>query len=373
MVYLICYIISVLFAYAARTCKSRIAFVMLSIVSISVTALLAGLRDITVGIDTVNYLEHPLYWAGAEQCDGIISFLHHTVASTRTSVPEVVFAFLIGLVQQTTGSYHVFLCVVHFIIIGCIYIGAFRLRDHADPELVLFMFYLLYFGQTLNIFRQYMAMAVLFAAFADIEKGRHGRYIIITVIAFFIHNTAVLGLLPLLLYRIMYSKNGLGKVSDYKKIAICSILVIGVRSVLPMLHLLINMGIIKSNFLWYLNVEAAESHALVFLFLLLEAVGILLFRKHYKQLNHYEFFLFCSVSFVCLTVVGSWIKYGDRLAEYFSLINLITIGMIAKCQDLTERRLLLKGTTIGVVLFYWVYVYVIKNASETMPYILGIM
>lgn len=372
MIYLLCYAISILLAYTAKHTKNRSDFIVISILSISVTALLAGMRDLSIGTDTINYYTHPLYWDGAVNSAGLIDYLKHFAATSRTSVPEVVFALLIGVVQKTTGNYNVFLFIVHLVIVGCVYIGAFRLKDHADPVFTLAVFYLLYFGQTLNIYRQYMALAILFAILRDLEERHDKRYLIITAIAFFIHNTAILGIVPLLLYRILYPNNTHKFVPLIKKMALFSIIVIASASLIPVLRILIDMGIIKRNFLWYLNIENRESHALVLLFLMVEAIGILLFLRRYRKLEHSDFFIFCSISFAALTYVGSFIKYGDRLAEYFSLINIISIGMIVKCQQSRENRVIVRGAALFVVLFYWLYVYAINNSSNTMPYLWGI-
>ena len=65
MIYLVCFGISTLFAFFANRTKSRAAFLFLSVLSISVTVALAGLRDYSIGIDTANYMSLPRFWAGA--------------------------------------------------------------------------------------------------------------------------------------------------------------------------------------------------------------------------------------------------------------------------------------------------------------------
>ena len=166
MVYLVCFGISVFFANLAKKTENRKRFIFWSILSILVTVLLAGLRDISIGIDTSNYYDNSWKTAVGSSSFWRFMVLYHRAYRAK----EYLFAILIGLIAKTTRNYHVFLFAVHLIIVGGFYIGAFRFRKHADPVFSLLLFYLLYYNHSLNVFRQYMAMSILFAAAADLEE-----------------------------------------------------------------------------------------------------------------------------------------------------------------------------------------------------------
>ena len=246
-----------------------------------------------------------------------------------------------------------------------------------------------------------MAMAILFAFFQDIEEKKYIRYLIVLCLCFFIHNSAVLGLLPLLLDWILYPGNkkrsprfrirnsaapGLPslllewnlypekkeRAPRSRKLFISICVVVAMEAAIPLIYLLIQKGVIRRNFLWYLK-GSTGSYTLVLLFLLVEVISVAFFWRKYKRMKHYELYVFCTVAFISLTILGRHIMYGDRLAEYFSLINLGSIGMIEKCQTDVRTRQTAKIGIAFVGLFYWFYVYLLRNASDIMPYVIEII
>lgn len=369
MIYLICFCISVFFAYLARKSQRRANFILLSMLSIGVTAILAGMRDVTIGIDTQSYFENSWSKAMSMEHLGLFEYVGEYLEGSRSRF-EALFGLLLGVVVRLSGDYQVFLTVVHLIIVGCVYIGAFRMKEHAAPELTLLLFYLLYFGQSLNIFRQYIAMAILFAAVADIEKGKHLRYLFFVAVAFLFHNTGIIGLAPLLVYRVLYPKNPLKDTTMFRKVLTCTAIVGGTVLFVPLVKLLIEMGILSRKYLYYFNGEENSSYKLVLLFLAVEAVAMAFFWKSFRKNNsHPDFYIFCSISFVALIILGTSINYGKRIAAYFSFLNIVSLGMMVKSQKLTENRRIVGIGVVAVVLVYWAYVYLLRNASQTMPYV----
>lgn len=375
MIYLFCYAASALLAYCAKKyIKNRPLFIALSLVSIFIPALLAGLRGMAVGVDTKNY--YNLYWEQAQSSSSIMGGIKYSMEYFHRTVPEILFFFLVGIVSKLTGSYNLLLFLCHFIIVGCIYIGAFRFRDHAEPELTLLFFYFIHFGQSLNIMRQVMAMAVIFAFAADIEKNRTFRYLIGVAVAILIHNTAILGITPLIIYKILYKNSKIKrKYSTVKKYILCILIFVGTAYLVPIIRLFVSLGLMTQKYLWYINTtdENYTFNRFLFLFLIIEMAGLIVFRKELRRRNREsDFYFICFFAYALLNFVGSEIHYGDRLAEYFSLFNIVTICSIHMCQGLASNRRLMKFALISMGLVYWVFVYYKHDASETMPYFMQI-
>ena len=180
IIYLVYFAVSAYFAYLARESESRKKAILFSLVSIAIPVLLAGARDFSIGIDVENYRTLTRYWMGAASSESLLEYL--TIYSA-SGYGEYIFALYIGLIGQLTGDFRIFLALSHLVIVSGVYIGAFRQRKHVDPVLVLLLFYLFFFSHSLNIIRQYMAMAILFAALADIEQKKYGRYCIAVGVA----------------------------------------------------------------------------------------------------------------------------------------------------------------------------------------------
>lgn len=368
MIYLICFLISVLFAHQAKISKNRSGFIVWSVLSILVTVLLAGMRDVSIGIDTSNYY----YGSWQRACYTNLPLWKYlkyylTVSRGRS---EVLFAAIEWIVAKTFGNYNVLLFVVHLIIVGCVYFGAFRMERHAAPELTLLLFYLLYYNHSLNIYRQYIAMSIVFLGLADIENRRHFRYLLFVLIGCMFHNTCILGLVPLLLYRALYSKNDDRDPTILRKLLTVGIIIIGVYSFIPLVRFAINMGLLSRKYLFYLeSTDTTGTHLMVILFLAVEFLGILLYWKQYHRRNEKaDYFVLSSFSFFMMYILASVIEYGKRIAAYFSFLNILTIGKLVKCQSNKSQKAIVAIIVVFVALVYWCYVFAYRNASQTMPY-----
>lgn len=372
MIYIISYALSVFFAYAAKICKSKRAFIFFSIISVTITALLAGLRDISIGVDTKNYYYNPLYWSGAQSSENLIEYLKYYINSTRSLFQEIIYIAFLGAVQKTTNNYQFFLFLEHLLIVGFVYIGAFRMRHHANPVITLLLFYLLYFAQSLNITRQYIVMAILFASLKDIENEKYLKYTLINILCLFIHSSAFFGMIPLVIYRILYPKSYKyqEKTTLFRRVIMCSIIVAGSASMIYVIQYFMQIGLLSKYRFLFDSEYTGILNFFFICFMLVEFFGILLFNKSFKKNNTKSyFFAFCSLAFFALNIVGGFMKYGDRMSEYLSLQNIITIGMISNCQNRKSDRMIVDIITVLTVVIYWIILIPIHNSSYTMPYV----
>lgn len=372
MIYVICFGLSALFAWFASKTKKRTFFVFFSVISILLPVTLAGLRDYSIGIDTSNYLELAQFWWGAAERDTLQAYLEYY---NSKEFGEPLFALILGLVEHYTGNFTVFLFVEHAVIMTGIYIGAFRQRKHANPVLVLLLFYLCFYNHSLNITRQYMAMAIIFAAFADIEQRKYLRFILVVLVARFIHASAPLVLGALLIHWLLFvrydrvipsMKPSLGN----RRAVIVGVMVI-VVFVFPWLcQVLINAKILPIKYQFYLNTEEAQHTTLITLFLLVEMAVLFVFRKNMRSSTpYYNFYLVSSIVYLFLHQLSANIVYGKRIAAYYSLTNLVTIALIPRGFKKRENRIIATILVVLVALVYWWYSYVVNNGSETYPYV----
>lgn len=378
MVYLICFIISVFFAYLAKRAGNRTTFVICSAFSLIITIMLAALRDYSIGVDTQNYLHMDIYWRGATSFSSITEYLKYYLLYGRN---EPLFALFMGIIAQTTGEYRLFLFMAQTVIMVGIYVGAYRMKEHSDPVLTLLLFYLFYYNYTFNAIRQYMAIAVLFAAVHDIEVGKYKRYIIFVIIATLIHNSSILGFPLLLLYLLIYGwkKETIEsfvrksqKVTIARRIVIGSLLVGAAYFFYEISNLLINIGMLNDKYLIYLNSEANATFFASRMFLLVEIAGLILLIRDFRKNNiHPDFFIFSSIAFLLLFQLSTIIQTGARIARFFSIINISTIGMMVHCQR-GQKKFLLCVLVIFIALVYWSYTYAYINYSHTFPYLLGV-
>ena len=425
MIYFVCFIASAIAAYFANKTSDRKRFLLLSVISVLITILLAGLRDYEVGIDTINYLSKKRYWLGAISAESLGAYMKYYMG---IGYGEPLFALLCGFVAQTFGNYSVFLLLVHAIIVSGVYIGAYRFRKIANPAFVLLLFYLVFYNHSLNIMRQYMAMAIVFAALADVPRKKYIRYSVAVIFAAMFHTSALLGLGAVVIHWYLYcdwkryAHNGkraferLGRVlfrnrkpereiknrrfakiiaffrkvfnsckEIYNRVRIWvekiepvvrrrqvilfSAMLLLVLLFSPLCRLAIHMGLLHEKYLWYLDMSRAQHTTLITLFLLLEMGVLLLWHKYLRRSSRlFDFFFANTGTYLILHQISMFLVYGKRVAAYFSLANLVTIAMIPRMYRDKKRRIIACVLVLCVVVFYWFYCYILRNASRTYPY-----
>lgn len=380
MAYLVCFGLSIFFAYLSLKETNRYRKFAFLIISAALPIILAGLRDFSIGIDVENYRINKIqYWPSAVSSDSVWEYM----ASNDWAEP--LFSLFMGIIAQTTGCFRLFLLLSHTAIIAGVYVGAMRLKKHADPALVIALFYLIFFNHSLNIIRQYMAMALIFAFLKDIEEKRFIRYSVVVLIASLIHSTALLAFGALVIYGILYGKYTvggykigkftLGKKHDLspkqRQLLIIITLGLGVLLFEPMCRLLITLGILGEKYMFYIVSETRSYAGIVSIFLVWELLMAYLLRRRLKKSDSLSgFYLVVSVCYLILQQLTAFIVFGKRIAAYFSLQNLVTVGIIDHSLRNCDKRIRLasKITIITLALMYWFAFYYVRNASQTMPY-----
>lgn len=339
--------------------------------SILVTAALAGLRDYSIGVDTEHYLTYSQFWGGAAKYATLGDYIAYYQSR---DLGEPLFALVLGLIEHYTGNFTLFLFVEHLVIITGVYIGAFRQKEHVSPALILMLFYLCYFNHSLNGTRQYMAMAVIFAVLADIPKGKYLRFAVVVFVAHFIHVSALLSLGAILIHWVQSCRftrfaPALAPSRQARSFFIVFALAIFVFAFPWLCRMLISIGLLGKKYLFYLNPDRAEYSLLITLFLLVEMAALFLLRRPMKKnLIHYRYYAVSSVAYLILQQLSAVLVYGKRIAAYYSLANLVTISMIPRAFNRRENRMVATILVIAVALFYWWYVYILRQGSETYPY-----
>ena len=382
MIYLACFAASGVFAYLANRTEKRRNFILLSIISILLPVLLAGLRDYSIGIDVDNYLNKDYYWLGTQQ-RAPWDYLRYYIGLGRG---EMLFGTLLLLLSRITSDFRIFLFFSHTVIMTGVYIGAFRLRKQADPVLILMLFYLFFFNHSLNIIRQYMVMAVMFAAFKDILDGKYLRYCLLAALMATIHSAALVTFSVPLLHFFLYGNDPtggyrLGKYTFLKYgkfpvwVRILLVLVVlgtMVVSVAPICRFVVNKGLLSNKYFYYLRTDANSYSLIVTLMLLGELAVVWYFRKQMRRMcSNFDFLLTGSAAYLLLLQLTAIIYSGRRIAMFFCLQNVLTIACLAEAIPVKTKtqRYLVKAAILAIGVVYWVYFYALRNASETFPYL----
>lgn len=369
MIYLVYFAASAFFAHLSVKAENQRKRTQYAFFSIAIMVLLAGLRNYSIGTDVDNYRTLERYWVGATQADSVLGYLRYYFSVQQA---EPLFAMFVGVVAQLTGNFRVFLFFAHGIIVTCMYIGAFRLKHHARPELVLLLFYLFYFNNSLNLIRQYMAMALVFAFFADLEQRKFVRYIAAVLVAAMIHTTAVLSLCPLVIYLFLFPKKELDHAGTVQTVIACTVIVLGAVFLVPLLKLAMSWGILSTKYQFYFQNQIQRRAVTRLILRVLEIVGLIVcYRTLREKQPHLEFYLVNTVLFLSLLETSRALVYGQRIPLHFGFANLVTVAMLGDGHKRKSMRVLWTTAIVLLAAYYWYHTYVLGMGSETIPYRFG--
>ncbi len=137
---------------------------------------LIGLRGTTVGSDTPQY---------AERYDNTLLRVARGFEN-----PELGFDIIQFIFKQYLGiQYHGFLFIIAFFTIGTLFYMIYR---YSKDELVsIFIFIMMLMAMYMSGIRQCTAMSCCFIAYVMAEKKKIIPFVILVIIAFFIHNSAI--------------------------------------------------------------------------------------------------------------------------------------------------------------------------------------
>ena len=371
MIYLLCFALSGLFAALANRAQRRWRVILFSAISILLPVLLAGFRDFSSGTDTLNYLNQDYYWGGFMKEGSFSAYLDYYYA---TGLREDLFPIYVGSIAALTGNFRVFLLISHLIIITGVYVGAFRFKHHAQPELILLLFYLLYFNNSLNIMRQFMALAVVFAFFADLEKHEllyYLRYFLVVAIMTQIHSITMVFYVPGIFMLLLYSGKDRKPSVQIRTVILCSFIILVTVFFKPLVNMILDTPILSGRYAYYFNHAGVGQMSTVRLCLLLLELGgiLLLYRKLNEKNSCFHFYLLNFIAFFAVQLLAPSLYDGRRLTLYFAFANMVTIAMLPPCLEKKWQRRLANITIICLATAYWYHTYVLGNASETFPYL----
>ena len=296
--------------------------------------------------DSKQYGEFVFNYAAENSWTDYYKYFHNNYYSFESG-----FLFLTFIVSRITLNYHILFFIFSMINVLLIYDGIKRLSPYINMSkwFGMLVFYLLFFGETLNIVRQCLGIAIIFWGLHYIFEKKPIKYLITVFVAMLFHISSALGvLLYLLYYLINNSKN--------KKLLVFSISLASLAFVMfysKIFLILQGFNILPSKFfsLYYIDGIPFSPFALLTKGPLLLFV---LFSKNSEQkLNdgdYWYYFLLLTFDLIVSQLAGGN-EYLYRMALVFAYIK---IPFFASSTNKKNRLLLM---IYCVVYFYMEYVY----------------
>lgn len=363
--YIITFTISLFFAFLAiRHYKRNLSLISIIFISISiiVPALLAAGRTEEIGTDVNNYVV-PIW--------NLVHTVDSSLLSTIFAIGYIEPGYIVinWLVAQFSDDIFWLLLIIQLVILIPIYIGAFKLKKKLSPLWILFLYYCVIYNETLNLVRQSIALSFCFLALSFLFDNKDKFFIIISVFAFFFHNSAILMFLIYLLYLFCIK----GYVSKYR-ILTYGIIGFGIFCVFSfsiLINIFVQYGLLKVKYLAFAE-GTFDGHLskVAFFFKIFSMLLVWWLTSKTRKINSLlkKFFKFVAFYDVLFCLMGATVVYISRISLYTQLVMFFILALLINGKQGVEKITSIKILLFLSGLFYWYFAFVVSGVSETYPY-----
>lgn len=357
------FLISVAFIAASIKYRRKIIHKPLVFMALLIPALLAGLRDFSIGNDVMLYGN---YWfERATNYNSLVEYLkkalEHSIDSGYASIN-----YLCSLISKDAHFFYFIYALLQMIVLY------FAIKDYnkmISVPFAFFVYFFTYYNSSLNILRQIMAILLVLLSYRFVFEKKPQKFFVCILFAMSFHVSAIVGSV---LYPLNWAIH-----TDFKKfwrfaVIAGSVALVGVYEYI--LVAISRMGITSFNrYTHYLADDQGGGRYIRLAFWTFFCILYYLNRNRIKKIApQHELIGFC----LFFSLVASFINFFSgawmiRIIYYFDCISVFSIPLIAKTIKVKGGFGKLKANYMLIGLFiyvYWLIVYVVRNGAATFPY-----
>ena len=256
--------------------------------------------------------------------------------------------------------------------------GMLKFKDRISITFSWFCFLCLLYGDTFNAMRQCLAIGIIVWTFYFAVEKKYIAYVFGTVVAFFFHNSAIIGIIIFAIYKILQINNKL-----WMKILLVITTVVGLAFFNEILTFLMNMGILGLKMTRYFIRESSGLSIPAILIRLPFLILILVQKKQFcygensksglKPLSNEaeaDFFIVLLFAEMISVELSSFVASLYRIALYFVPFRCMAYARIFAVQK-KENRFFYGILLTVYLLIIFIYQNQFKGNNEIYPYIFG--
>lgn len=361
MIYFSCFTISsVLMLGAQKFLEKNIKSIgyIFSFLGILVLTILAARRSSYVGTDTLMYSNF-----FTEAIHSSFKNYFHLLSDFGVEPGFILFNFLIS---KFTSSVIFYQGICSFFIETIIWCGLIEFKKKSTLALEWIVFCLLFYGNTLNIMRQSIALAITFFAYALWSNKRNKYSILLVLIAMTFHKSAVIVFIVLIIGRYLFTRKTSTQLNR------SALLILMLTPVLGLIIERINAtGILGMKYLNYMNVASSQNINAFLMRLPLCILIIIDLYRNRKNENYIDMWLYLLTlqDLILLPIQNDSVVIG-RLLLFFGISKIITYPQAIN--DITNNRILrcVLNILLIILLVIIFYLQVINNNNGGIyPYV----
>ena len=335
--------------------QSKIKNKIFLICSFSLMLVVMGLRDISVGTDTELYCTIFKNYSSMESI--------RQVLQKDTNLIYGLYNFFISKIS-TDNNMIIFCNSAIILTLTAIFIYN-NCSNVVFPTLLFMEFY--HYFSAFNISRQYIAVLIVANSFYFLKNKMIWQYIILNIIAIFVHNTAIifLTLLPFLFIKINYKNINILVIIYSIFIFLWDKLINIFINIFP--HYAIYLGT-QSRFLFTSGENKKIIITFIYIFIAL-LMRLILSKKNlikYEEQNKFLLLYFINIMSIIVGFISLKSMSMARIEVYFSFFAIMTIPY---CFEYIKRDRLICNVFFIVIMLIPMYIQLLSNNSEVVPYI----
>ena len=222
------------------------------------------------------------------------------------------------------------------------------------------MYVAVFYPQSMNIIRQYLALAIVFYATKFIEERKYAKYCIWNLVAVLFHLSSATGFVILILWLLIIDRHETKRKLWVVVLLICSIPIIFAAVIL-----------IYTRYSGYVDSTSAEFSLLI----VGRIVGLLFFLflrllrgspvAHCEEPANYTRYITCLYSLgILISTAGFVFEFVGRLSFYFLIFEIPFTAVAA----FKEKNFLLKICYLTLALYFLVIKIGVLGENGIMPY-----
>lgn len=369
--YLACFILTPLATYIAERGfkeKRKKKAILFSLIAILFPAIIAALRDLSVGVDAEVYVAPVL-----EQIKGM-TLMH----AFKTYSLEKGYILLVYLISFITKNPNVLLFYIHFVITLFIYLSAYKCRNKFNMTIFMTVYILFMYTKSLNLIRQSIAIALFIYSLACLFNKNYLETCIVFLVAVSFHSSIILcGIIY-----IIYIINNLKIKYNIKILIFISIIIItfvftiNMQSIIK--WLIYGLKILPQKYYNYFsNITSMDNNYVDFVIkivLMIISFVIVKYDKRKENLSINIVLLESVVLGVIFTLIMFFIgQLGEIYRIAYSFISIGIIYIFSDAFNVVKDNLLNKvigyGMIVSILILQWIIYYVINGEASLYPYI----
>lgn len=373
-IYIFVFMVSCFLLYIGDGVRNRFISKSCVLVGILLPSLLAGLRADSIGTDVTIY--GISFFERAINSSSVLEFINKQILLGHS---DIGFNILVYISPIFSKDYHFGLFLFELITIILIYLGIKKCekRYNTPVWLGMLLYYLCLYNASLNIMRQNIAVAIAFYAFTYVWDKKYKEYIALMIMAFLVHSSAIVGIVPFLMYIFMQK---VSESSERKQLFRGLIFLLAVFIVIAgssrIVETLVNMGIFRANYLNYLQggsySTVTEGRSVSIAVLFFQLIYLAIYFLHYRMLNKRNmnslFFTMISAMVLLISCFGPlFAEYISRLSYYFIPLQMVGLANTLMLYKKNSQPIWI-FLIIVLVFATWMRTYVILGYHATVPY-----